>query len=56
MTARDIAGTAIYFTTYETVKQKLSSGRGLPNSALAITVGGMACGIVSWTLVGPSHA
>ncbi|GAB7345452.1 hypothetical protein MBLNU457_3782t1 [Dothideomycetes sp. NU457] len=50
---RDIAGTAIYFTTYETVKQMLGNGRGTPNSPVAITFAGMACGIVSWTLTYP---
>jgi hypothetical protein len=49
---RDTIGTAIYFGTYETVKQILSNGRGNgPAEPAAVALAGATCGIVSWTLV-----
>ncbi|KAI4723014.1 hypothetical protein E4T48_00601 [Aureobasidium sp. EXF-10727] len=50
---RDTIGTAIYFGTYETVKQILSNGRGNePAEPAAVALAGGTCGIVSWVLVG----
>jgi solute carrier family 25 carnitine/acylcarnitine transporter 20/29 len=49
---RDTIGTAIYFGTYETVKQILSNGRGNgPAEPGAVALAGATCGIVSWVMV-----
>ncbi|TKA49197.1 hypothetical protein B0A54_01273 [Friedmanniomyces endolithicus] len=46
---RDTIGTAIYFTTYESVKQLMANARGRnPTSPYAVVVAGGLCGIVSW--------
>ncbi|THW55387.1 hypothetical protein D6C98_06443 [Aureobasidium pullulans] len=51
---RDTIGTAIYFGTYETVKQVLSNGRGNePAEPAAVALAGATCGIVSWVLIYP---
>ncbi|KAI4731943.1 hypothetical protein E4T49_00212 [Aureobasidium sp. EXF-10728] len=51
---RDTIGTAIYFGTYETVKQILSNGRGNePAEPAAVALAGGTCGIVSWVLIYP---
>jgi solute carrier family 25 carnitine/acylcarnitine transporter 20/29 len=51
-TVRDTIGTAIYFGTYETVKQILSNGRGDgPAEPGAVALAGATCGIVSWVTV-----
>ena len=52
LAVRDTIGTAIYFGTYETVKQILSNGRGNePAEPGAVALAGATCGIVSWALV-----
>ena len=49
---RDTIGTGIYFVTYESVKQILTSARGsAPASPLAVVVAGGMCGLVSWACV-----
>ncbi len=49
---RDTIGTGIYFTTYESAKQVLSSARGnSPTSPLAVVTAGGLCGLVSWACV-----
>ncbi|TKA48506.1 hypothetical protein B0A54_00641 [Friedmanniomyces endolithicus] len=49
---RDTIGTAIYFTTYESVKQLMANARGRnPTSPYAVVVAGGLCGIVSWACV-----
>ena len=49
---RDTIGTAMYFGTYESVKQLLSNGRGNePAEPGAVAFAGATCGIVSWVLV-----
>ena len=49
---RDTIGTAIYFTTYESVKQLMANSRGRsPTSPYAVVVAGGLCGIVSWACV-----
>lgn len=49
---RDTTGTAIYFTTYESVKQLMANARGRnPTSPNAVLVAGGLCGIVSWACV-----
>jgi solute carrier family 25 carnitine/acylcarnitine transporter 20/29 len=49
---RDTIGTAIYFGTYETVKQILSNARGNgPAEPAAVALAGATCGIVSWVMV-----
>ena len=49
---RDTVGTAIYFTTYESVKQLMANARGRnPTSPYAVVVAGGLCGIVSWACV-----
>ncbi|KAI5274920.1 hypothetical protein E4T47_02108 [Aureobasidium subglaciale] len=51
---RDTIGTAIYFGTYETVKQILSNGRGNePAEPAAVALAGATCGIVSWVMIYP---
>jgi len=51
---RDTIGTAIYFGTYETVKQILSNGRGDgPAEPGAVALAGATCGIVSWVTIYP---
>jgi hypothetical protein len=50
--ARDVIGTAVYFSTYETTKQTLNNFPGLGiNNAAAIAVAGAACGMTSWAVV-----
>lgn len=49
---RDTVGTAIYFGTYETVKQMLSNARGNGSAEpAAVALAGATCGIVSWVMV-----
>lgn len=52
---RDTIGTAIYFTTYESVKQLLVKfqGSSSPTSPLSVPVAGGLCGLVSWACVSP---
>ncbi|KAG9903001.1 hypothetical protein KCV05_g15656, partial [Aureobasidium melanogenum] len=51
---RDTLGTAIYFGTYETVKQILSNARGNgPAEPAAVALAGATCGIVSWVMIYP---
>jgi hypothetical protein len=54
-TVRDTIGTAIYFMTYESVKQILNSSRrdNTTASPLAVTVSGGLCGVVSWAMIYP---
>lgn len=49
---RDLIGTSIYFTTYETVKQTMGNARGnSPTSPAAVILAGGSCGIMSWAVV-----
>lgn len=48
---RDSIGTGIYFGTYETVKQTMTTVGN--NSSLAVVVSGGLCGIVSWAMIYP---
>lgn len=52
-TARDTLGTAMYFITYESSKQLLTTfgGNGAHNNPFAVLVAGGMCGIVSWALI-----
>ena len=52
-TARDTLGTGMYFITYESSKQLLTTfgGDGTHNNPLAVLVAGGMCGIVSWALI-----
>ncbi|KAK6004422.1 hypothetical protein QM012_008284 [Aureobasidium pullulans] len=51
---RDTVGTAIYFGTYETVKQLLSNARGNGSAEpAAVALAGATCGIVSWVMIYP---
>jgi len=52
---RDTLGTAIYFGTYESVKQCLLTYRGdvTTTSPLAVAGAGGLCGVVSWALIYP---
>ena len=51
---RDTIGTAIYFTTYESVKQLMANSRGRdPTSPYAVLAAGGLCGVVSWACVSP---
>lgn len=52
---RDTVGTGIYFATYETGKQVLSTYRGdaSTSSPLAVVSAGGLCGAVSWLLIYP---
>jgi hypothetical protein len=52
---RDTLGTAIYFMTYESVKQILLTYRGdnTTTSPIAVAGAGGLCGVVSWALIYP---
>ncbi|SMY29325.1 unnamed protein product [Zymoseptoria tritici ST99CH_1A5] len=52
--ARDILGTGVYFSTYETVKQTLNNfpGAGL-NGGFAVPIAGGLCGMTSWAVIIP---
>jgi len=52
---RDTLGTAIYFMTYESTKQILTTYRGdqSPTNPLSVLAAGGLCGIVSWALIYP---
>ncbi|KAH8907321.1 integral membrane ornithine transporter of mitochondria [Coniochaeta sp. PMI_546] len=52
---RDTLGTGIYFMTYESGKQLLTTfgGDGAHSNPLAVLVAGGLCGIVSWALIYP---
>ncbi|KAL8914801.1 MAG: hypothetical protein Q9171_000637 [Xanthocarpia ochracea] len=52
---RDTIGTAIYFTTYESVKQLLVKFQGSdsPTSPLSVATAGGLCGLVSWACIYP---
>lgn len=53
---RDTLGTAIYFATYESVKQFMGNARGLSaTSPGAVLLGGGACGVLSWVIVSHSR-
>ena len=51
--AREVAGSAIYFGVYETVKQSINSAYGMQhvNAPGAVAAAGMICGVVSGTAV-----
>ena len=53
MIVRDTIGTAIYFTTYESVKQLLVKfqGSNSPTSPSSVALAGGLCGLVSWACV-----
>lgn len=59
-TVRDTLGTGIYFMTYESSKQLLTTfgGDGTHSNPLAVLVAGGLCGIVSWAMICeyPKHA
>lgn len=50
---RDTLGTGIYFMTYESSKQLLTTfgGDGTHSNPLAVLVAGGLCGIVSWAMI-----
>lgn len=49
---RDTIGTAVYFTTYESVKQLIGNAQGYSaTSPLAVLAGGGLCGVISWVIV-----
>ncbi|RVD81209.1 uncharacterized protein DFL_009083 [Arthrobotrys flagrans] len=48
---RDILGTGLYFTMYETFKRTFSSNEG--TSHLAIAASGGLCGLLSWAIIYP---
>lgn len=52
---RDTLGTGIYFTTYESSKQLLTTfgGDGTHSNPFAVLVAGGLCGIVSWAMIYP---
>jgi hypothetical protein len=52
---RDTLGTAIYFMTYESAKQLLTTYRGdrSPTNPFAVVVAGGICGVVSWAMIYP---
>ncbi|KAK6070552.1 mitochondrial carrier protein [Seiridium cupressi] len=52
---RDTLGTGIYFATYESSKQLLTtfSGNDAHNNPIAVLAAGALCGIVSWALIYP---
>ncbi|KAK0263279.1 hypothetical protein LTR91_000836 [Friedmanniomyces endolithicus] len=51
---RDTIGTAIYFTTYESVKQLMANARGRnPTSPYAVVVAGGLCGILTVSSIYP---
>jgi len=52
---RDTLGTAIYFMTYESSKQLLTTYRGdrSPTNPFAVVIAGGLCGVASWALIYP---
>lgn len=50
---RDTLGTGLYFMTYESSKQLLTTfgGDGSHSNPLAVLVAGGLCGIVSWAMI-----
>lgn len=48
-------GTGIYFMTYESIKQTLTSYRGdnSPTNAFSVLFAGGFCGVASWALIYP---
>ncbi|XDG03250.1 hypothetical protein ABKA04_002865 [Annulohypoxylon sp. FPYF3050] len=52
---RDTLGTGIYFATYESGKQLLTtfSGKDAHKNPIAVLAAGALCGIVSWALIYP---
>lgn len=52
---RDMLGTGIYFMTYESIKQTLTSYRGdnSPTNPLSVLFAGGLCGVASWALIYP---
>ncbi|KAH8811775.1 mitochondrial carrier domain-containing protein [Xylogone sp. PMI_703] len=52
---RDTLGTAIYFMTYESSKQLLTTYRGDQSrtNPLAVVIAGGLCGVASWALIYP---
>ncbi|KAF3924273.1 hypothetical protein ABW21_db0205591 [Orbilia brochopaga] len=48
---RDVLGTGVYFTMYETFKRTFSSQEG--TSHLAIATSGGLCGLLSWAMIYP---
>jgi len=49
---RDVIGSSVYFTTYESGKQAVASLRGKnPSDSAAIPAAGFLCGMVSWAIV-----
>ncbi|KAL3422454.1 mitochondrial carrier C29A3.11c [Phlyctema vagabunda] len=52
---RDTLGTAIYFMTYESSKQLLTTYQGnrSPTNPFAVVVAGGLCGVVSWAMIYP---
>jgi hypothetical protein len=52
---RDTLGTAIYFMTYESSKQLLTTYRkdSSPTNPIAVVVAGGLCGVASWALIYP---
>jgi hypothetical protein len=50
---RDTLGTGIYFATYESSKQLLTtfSGKDAHKNPIAVLVAGALCGIVSWAMI-----
>jgi hypothetical protein len=48
-------GTGIYFMTYESIKQTLTSYRGdnSPTNPLSVLFAGGLCGVASWALIYP---
>jgi len=53
LVVRDTLGTGIYFMTYESGKQLLTTfgGDGAHSNPLAVLVAGGLCGIVSWAMI-----
>jgi hypothetical protein len=52
---RDTLGTAIYFMTYESSKQLLTTytGDSSPTNPLSVLFAGGLCGVASWALIYP---
>ncbi|KIN05555.1 hypothetical protein OIDMADRAFT_153815 [Oidiodendron maius Zn] len=52
---RDMLGTGIYFMTYESIKQTLTSYRGdkSPTNPFSVLFAGGLCGVASWALIYP---
>ena len=50
---RDTLGTGLYFMTYESSKQLLTTfgGAGSHSNPFAVLVAGGLCGIVSWAMI-----